>query len=136
MKIRRSRIAKNIADSTIESGINKKLGRQIAAYLLSERRVNELGSILRDVQLDWANAGYVEVMATSAHDLTAEIRQDIDDQVSKLYPNAKKILITEVYNPHIIGGIQLSFPDKQLDLSIKAKLNKFKRLTAVTERTS
>jgi F0F1-type ATP synthase delta subunit len=129
MKTPRNRIATVIAERTLNKGASKDLSAEVAAYLLAERRVSELDSILRDVQADWAIAGYVEVIATSAHQLTAEVKADITKQVSRLYPNAKQIIVTEARDPEVIGGVRLELANQQLDLSVEAKLNKFKQLT-------
>jgi F0F1-type ATP synthase delta subunit len=131
MKARRTRIAQLIADRTLNKGASKQLSKEIAAYLLSERRTQELNSVLRDVQADWAEAGHVEVIATSAHPLTAEVKANITKQVKSLYPDAKSIVVTEAHDPEIIGGVRLALANQQLDLSVEAKLNKFKQLTAV-----
>lgn len=129
MKSSRSRLSRMVANRTLKTGVTKKLAQEIAAYLLKERRVSELDSILRDVQADWAEAGYVEVLATSAHELTPEIRRSITARVRKLYPNAKRIIITEGHDPVIIGGVRLVLANQQLDLSVESKLNRFKQLT-------
>ena len=58
MKTPRTRIAGVVADRTLKSGVvSQQLSRELAAYLLSERRTGELDSILRDVRADWAKAG-------------------------------------------------------------------------------
>lgn len=130
MKARRTRIAKVVSDRSLKSGVTKDLARQIAAYLLSEGRTAELDSIVRDVQADWAEAGIVEAVAYSAHPLTAAIRADIKTQVKRIYPDARRVVVTEAYDPAVIGGVRLNLADRQLDLSVQAKLNKFKQLTA------
>jgi len=130
MKQPRTKIARVIADKTLQDGSSKKLSREVAAYLLSEGRVNELDSVLRDVQADWAAAGYVEVLAASAHELTAAVKADITRQVKHLHPEAKQVIVTEVRDPAVIGGVKLNFANQQLDLSVQAKLNKFKQLAA------
>jgi len=128
MKQSRTKIAQKIADQTI-TGSSKDFSKQIAAYLLAERRVNDLDSILRDVQQDWANAGHVEVIASSAHAITPQIKADISKEIQRLYPDAKEVIVTAVLDPEIIGGVQLSLANQQLDMSVEAKLNKFKQLT-------
>lgn len=130
MKARRTRIAQTIANKTLKSGSSNRLVQEVAAYLLSERRTGELDSIMRDVQADWAAAGVVEVIAGSAHPITSQIKADITKQIKRVYPNARQIIVTEVHDPSVIGGVRLSLADKQLDLSVQAKLNKFKQLTA------
>lgn len=132
-KQRRTRIAQVIANHTLKNGISKKFTTEIAAYMLSERRVSELDSVLRDVQADWAEAGHVEVIASSAHSLTSGVKADITRQVKQLYPQSKQIIVTEAHDPEIIGGVRLNLANRQLDLSVEAKLNRFKQLTAVGE---
>lgn len=129
MKQPRAKLARALAGKTLKSGSSRRLSREVAAYLLSEGQVGELESLLRDVQADWAEAGYVEVVAASAHLLTAAVKSDISRQVKRLYPAAKQIIVTEVNDPSIVGGVRLSLPHRQLDLSVEAKLNQFKQLT-------
>lgn len=129
MKTPRTRIAGAVADQTLAKGVSKAYAREVAAYLLSEGRVDELDSLLRDIQAEWAAKGYVEVLARCAHPLDATDKKDIAAKVKNLYPNAKKVVVTEVADPSVIGGVQISLADKQLDLSVEAKLNKFKQLT-------
>ncbi len=129
MKQARTKIARTIADTTLKNGNSKPYSQQIAAYLLSERRTGELSSLLRDVQADWAAAGHVEVVASSAHPLTVATKADITAQIRQLYPAAKQIIVTELIDPAIIGGVRLRLANQQLDLSIEAKLHRFKQLT-------
>ena len=129
MKTPRSDIAGIVAKKSLKAISTKKLGREIAAYLLGAGRTRELDPLLRDVQSDWAEAGYVEAVTVSAHALDAKARTDIKSKVRGLYPEAKKIIITEQYNPEVVGGVRIELPNEQLDLSIEAKLNKFKQLT-------
>ena len=129
MKTPRTRIASTIAARALNGESSNDLAKEVAAYLLSENRIGELDSILRDVQADWANAGYVEVLAASAHPLTTDVRTKITNQVKSLYPDAKQVIVTEVPDPEVVGGVRLSLANQQLDLSVEAKLNKFKQLT-------
>jgi len=107
----------------------KQYIRSVASYLLQTKRTGELDSILRDVSADWARVGYVEVIARSAFPLDATAKRDITAKVKTLYPKADKIVVTEIADPAVIGGVRLSVANQRLDLSIKAKLNKFKQLT-------
>lgn len=133
MKTPRTRIASAIADHTLKSGASDEYVREVAAYLLHERRVGDLNSLMRDVQENWAQAGHVEVLAASAHPLSDEVRATIQTQVQALYPAATQVIVTEVHDPKVIGGVRLRLANQQLDLSVEAKLNKFKQLTAGKE---
>lgn len=127
MKAPRTRLAKLIAERTLKQGVSKRFDKEVAAYLLSEGRVNELDSLLRDVQADWAEAGHVEVLARSAYPLTAPVKADIRREVKKVHPSARRIVINEVIDPDMVGGVRLNLPNRQIDLSIRAKLNRFKQ---------
>ena len=129
MKTPRLDVADVIAKESLKAGASKKFGREIAAYLLDEGRVNELDPLLRDVQADWAEQGYVESIAVSAHPLDAKAKALIEAKVRSIYPKAKKIIITEQHDPEALGGVRIELANQQLDLSIEAKLNKFKQLT-------
>jgi F0F1-type ATP synthase delta subunit len=127
MKAPRTRLAKLIAERTLKQGVSKRFDKEIAAYLLSEGWVNELDSLLRDVQANWAEAGHVEVVARSAYPLSAMVKADIRREVKKVHPAAKQIVINEVIDPGMVGGVRLNLPNRQLDLSIRSKLNRFKQ---------
>lgn len=129
MKQSRAKLAGAIADRTLTAGPSRQLARELAAYLLAEGRVNELSSIMRDVQAAWADAGYVEVIARTAHALPASAEAKIKAQVKPLYPQAKKIVVSRVPDPAVLGGVEISLANHELDLSVEAKLNKFKQLT-------
>jgi F0F1-type ATP synthase delta subunit len=130
MKAPRTRIARTVADTALKQNDTKAYAREIAAYLLSTGRVDELDSLLRDVQAVWADQGYVEVLARSAFPLSQTVKTDIEAQVRELYPMAKTVVVSEVADPSVVGGVQLSVAGtQQLDLSVQAKLNQFKRLT-------
>ncbi len=129
MKQPRTKIAHAVAQRTLQRGVSRAYSRQLAAYLLSERRVNELNSLLRDIQADWAEAGHVEVIASSAHVLPSSAQSLIKRRFKQLYPRAKSVNVRMIHDPEVIGGVQLRLADRQLDLSIEAKLNRFKQLT-------
>lgn len=125
---KRTDLAGVVASTTLKKGVSKKYTRELAAYILDNRMTGDLDSLMRDVQADWAKTGHLEVLAASAHPLTDSIKNEIKRQVKSLEPSAKTIIITEVYDEEVIGGVRISLPERQLDLSVEAKLNKFKSL--------
>ncbi len=130
MKTPRREIAQVMAKATLQKGVSASYVKSVAAFLLSERRVSELDSLLRDIQAGWAHEGYVEATAQSTHPLTDELQDSIKSQLKELYPEAGHITLRQQQDPDIIGGVRISLPNQQLDLSIETKLNKFKQLTA------
>ena len=131
MKISRSRLATIVAHKAAQPVSSKLLSQEVAAYLLLEGRTGELDSLLRDVMQYRADHGIVEVIATDAHPISDDARRDIEGIVRELYPKATQIIVSEQLDPSIIGGIQIELANQQLDLSVRAKLNRFKQLTAV-----
>ena len=131
MKISRSRLAAIVANKAVQSVSSKVLSQEVAAYLLLEGRTGELDSLLRDVMQYRADHGIVEVIVTDAHPISDAVRRDVEGVVRELYPKATQIIVSEQLDPSIIGGIQIELANQQLDLSVRAKLNRFKQLTAV-----
>lgn len=127
---RRTDLAITIASTSIKNGVSNKYAQEIAAYILDNRLTNEVESLLRDIQADWATNGHLEVLAYSAHPLSNSIKDEIRQQVKKTEPGVKTIVVTEIEDPEVIGGVRISLPGRQLDLSVEAKLNKFKSLVS------
>ncbi len=129
MKTPRHQVAAALAKRSLGSVKESDFANEIAAYLLAERRTGELDSLLRDVMQYRADKGVVEVAALTAHPITATVRSDIEKQIRVLYPAAKTVIVTERRDASVVGGVRLELANQQLDLSVRAKLNRFKQLT-------
>ncbi len=129
MKHPRHLLVQAIGAKTLGVQDSKKLAVEIAAYLLSENRVNELDSILRDVIEYRAEHGVVEVQAVSSHELSNKVKDDIKVLMKQNYPNAKSVTVSQRIDPDVVGGIRVVLPHEQLDLTVQSKLSNFKRLT-------
>jgi F0F1-type ATP synthase delta subunit len=134
MKTPRTQLAPIIARMT-DNVPEERLSHEVAAYLLGENRTGELDSLLRDVIAYRANEGIVEVTAVSAHELSDAVRQDIERLVREQFKDAREVIINQRIDASAIGGVRLELVDRQLDLTVRAKLNYFKKLTT-TERTA
>ena len=130
MKVPRHIVAAALAQKSLGTVNSSRFAKEIAAYLLAERRTGELDSLLRDIMQYRADHGIVEVIAVSAHPLTVAVEKDVEAQARKLYPNAKQIIVTPEHDADAVGGIRLELANQQLDLSVRNKLNLFKQLTA------
>jgi F0F1-type ATP synthase delta subunit len=128
MKIARSKISNNIASVSLKGKATKSYIKEMAAFLLNERRVKDLDSIMRDVSRDWLNSGVVDVKVTSAFPLSSTAKTDVNKLVKDLYPESKKIIIDNQIDENLVGGLKIELPDQRLDVSIRSKLNKFKQL--------
>jgi F0F1-type ATP synthase delta subunit len=126
----RLKLADIIAQRTLKSGNSKKFSQEIAAYLLETGQVDELSSVIRDIQAIWSDQGHVEVIARSAYPIDAAATAEITKSIKSVYPNAKQVIINEVRDENILSGVKLDLANLQLDLSAESKLNKFRQLTA------
>ncbi|HEX8182215.1 MAG TPA: F0F1 ATP synthase subunit delta [Candidatus Saccharimonadales bacterium] len=130
MKTPRHTIARALAKQSLTVSDFDSFSSEIAAYLLSERRVGELDSIMRDIMQYRADHGIVEVSTIGAYELDDAVRADITNEVQALYPDAEQVIISHRIDTSVVGGVRLEFANQQLDLSVRNKLNRLKQLTA------
>lgn len=124
-RLTRTQIAHTVA-RLMQDGETANLAQEIAAYLMSEHRLRDLDSIMRDAaRIRYEKYGILEATATTARPLTAEAKRDI-----KEYLASKQVILNEDQNPAVVGGLRLEALDKQLDVSIKGRLNRLKQLVS------
>ncbi len=128
--ISRLELAEVIGERTLRVQSNDGLKDTIAAYLLEENSVADLDSLMRDVLAYRARYGYIEPTIISAFPLSAQVRDDVRNLVKQEYPDAEHIAMNEIIDQNVVGGLRIELAGKELDLTVKAKLNTFKRLTA------
>lgn len=129
MKVARTELATVIGERTLHVTDVKELTRELAAYLLSENRVSELESLMRDVLTYRQSHGIIEAVASSAHELGQVVEQEVAELLREQYPDAKQVIVRGRHDPELIGGLKVQLPNEQLDMSVRAKLATFKRLT-------
>ncbi len=127
MNLSRTQLAKVISTQTLSHGIDKSLSGDIAKILLKTKKTNSLNSLMRDVERNWAELGYVDVIAKSAFPLSDKVKNDICNLINNNFSNVKHIKIIEVLDSNVVAGVVLELPDQRLDLSIENKINQFKQ---------
>jgi F0F1-type ATP synthase delta subunit len=128
--ISRRHLAEVIGERTLHVRDTEKLAKTIAAYLLDTHDTADLESLIRDVMEYRAQHGVVEAVAISAHDLSRDAIRDLEAILKREHPKAKSVHIISRKDPSVVGGVRLQMANEQLDLSIREKLDTFKRLTA------
>ena len=78
--------------------------------------------------------GIVEGVAVGAHELGEQVLDDVKVVLKQEFPAAKTVIVRERVQPDLVGGVRVKMANDQLDMSVQAKLGKFKRLIA-TERS-
>lgn len=129
MKFVRTELAAVIGEKTMHVVDSSQLANQVAAFLLEQKRSVDLESLMRDVLAYRQAHGVVEADVSSAHDLSEEAKRDVKSLLKQHYPKAKHIFTHESHDESVIGGLRINLSNEQLDMSVRAKLDKFSRLT-------
>lgn len=129
--ISRKDLARIIGEKTRHMQSKQELVEAIAAYLTVEKSKIDIDSLVRDVMQYRQDQGYVEAVAVSAHPLDDEVINDIKDLLRERFPDAKSIVVSQRIDKFVVGGVRIELPQEDLDLSIRSKLNLFKRLASL-----
>jgi F0F1-type ATP synthase delta subunit len=101
----------------------KKAAKAVASYLVTERRTNELNSLLRRLEeLNYEREGQLEVTATAARPLTDSVKREI----RQLF-DAKRVIVHEEIDENVLGGVKVRALDKAADFSVQARLLRLRR---------
>ena len=116
---------KDVAKAVVflsEKHSGKRLSEMLAAYLVQNRRTGELDSIMREVMRQReAQDNITEVTATSAFRLNDATKKTISALLG-----GDRTIINEVIDPEMLGGVRLETSEKQLDLTVRNRLNRLK----------
>lgn len=94
----------------------------LAAYLIAERRANDLGKIMREVErIRYEEQGVLEVQVSSAREITTHI----EEKVKSLF-GAKETVLNKQLDESLVGGVKIQAQDTLIDLSVRGQLNKLK----------
>ena len=126
MKYSRTDIARGFV-KTLDKRGQKKAVRDLAALMLDQRMHGEIEEILEDIQVEYMkNHGVVEAHVRSAHPLSISVKKELEDRVKKS-TKANKVLLTEEIDSSLLGGVVVTAPGMELDLSLRRKLDGLKR---------
>lgn len=129
MAFARTDLAEIIGKKLDSGSSSRTLAKEIAAYLMAENRVQDLESLMRDVMAYRQSQGVIEAEIASAHPIDESTMHEVKQLIAAKYPHAKKIIVHQHIDETIIGGLTISLANEKLDMSIKSKLDTFRRLT-------
>ncbi len=125
MSIARKDLAKALLPLLEKNKDQKKLAKAIAQYLAENRQTKELDGLMRDIARLRADDGAVEATATTAFPLSPQLKRELETIVSKAH-KADRVILNQVVDPNVIGGVRLETAEKQLDVTVRAELNKLR----------
>lgn len=128
--VTRQELAEVIAEKTLHITDRQKLVSSVSAYFAGTHTAVDMNSLMRDIMQYRLEQGYVEALAVSAHELPKNVLDDIVLLLKEHFPTATHFRVDGVVDQSVVGGVRIELPQETLDLSVKSKLNLFKRLTA------
>jgi len=91
--------------------------RELAAYLVTERRTRELDLIVRDIEEMLAESGVVVADVASARPLSEAMKTEVAAMLG-----ASSVQLRESVDEALLGGIRIDTPGKRFDGTIRHKL--------------
>ena len=124
-RLSRRAVAAYIATGLTDGKSKEVLLAQLAGYLVESKRTKELDLIVRDIEYNLAERGFVNAAITSAYDLSAETKKVLEAFV-KSKTNAKQVSLSSVVDPAILGGIKIATAGRELDQTVAHQLSVLK----------
>lgn len=108
-----------------------KLIRSLAAYLIEEKQVGKVDTVIREIQrLQLQDKGILYVQATSAFPLKQDQLNEIEDRF-KNKNNASKVVIEQIIDTDVIGGVRCETAEQRLDLTVRRQLQRLSAANSV-----
>jgi len=122
-KLSRRKLSGNAAARLVSGESKKTVLRDVAAYLIDSGRKAEATLVVRDIEAMLADAGTAIGTVTSARPLSKGSLSTVESFIKQHDLAIKQVVLREQIDESLIGGIKLELPGKQLDASVKAKLD-------------
>lgn len=130
MKIKPKQYATGLFESLAASSDKEKKDviDKFVKTLIENNDISKLEAILEYFSAMWnKHEDTVEAEIISAHELDAKSLAELKELLMKK-ADARNVKIKEHRNKKLLGGVVLKYGDKSLDLSLKRKLDEFKRI--------
>lgn len=121
MRLSRRKITSYIAQQLVAGVRTEQLVLQLAAFLIDNRRTNEVSLIVRDIEYELTKHGVVLAQVTSVFDLTEATRLAITKLIQAT-TDAHQVYLRQFIDPGVLGGVKLDLPGLQLDATIARRL--------------
>jgi F0F1-type ATP synthase delta subunit len=104
-KVSRRELARSTAKALLDGKDQKKLMRQLAAYLIDHNMVSQADLLLDDLALELeAATGHTTATVRTAHKLSPENQKNLEDYI-KQSTGAKSVELTLEEDPSLLGGV-------------------------------
>lgn len=121
-KIKTGLLAAYAVDRLEAGALMGDVAAEIASVLLEERRSRDVAAVLRATEKELVARGKVQVTVTSANEVSDAVKMKLAELL-----NVENPLFDTVIDKSVIGGVKAQAGEKQIDLTARARLNKFKQ---------
>lgn len=121
-KISSIQLAAYAVDQLEDGAQMSDVATEIASVLLDERRTRDVAAVLRAIERELELRGKVQVTVTSAHEVSDAVKMRLAELMGVENP-----VFETVIDKSVIGGVKAQAGEKQIDLTARARLNKFKQ---------
>jgi F-type H+-transporting ATPase subunit O len=123
-------ISRDIKTKAVES-LDKvsPVTRNLLSCLAGNARLAELPKVVATFsQLMKAKRGQVDAKIISSEPLSAAVLKEVQAAMQSQVEKGKTVIIEQVTDPSIVGGLQVQIGDQFLDLSIKSRIDDIARM--------
>jgi len=121
-KVTIKQLATYAVDKIDQGAEMRDIATEIASVLLEERRTRDVAAVLRAIEKELAARGKVQVTVTSVHEVSEAVKMQLASLLGVENP-----VFDQVIDKSVIGGVKAQAGEKQIDLTARARLNKFKQ---------
>lgn len=129
MALSRRHVAQYAARLLAEGASTQKVANILASYIIDRKQQRLIEPLLQEIErylyLDYDQQ---TIHAATAHELTAQLRQDIIES----FKAKKQIQIEHTIEPSLLGGITIETAGKRYDASLKTRIQKLKMIDSQT----
>ena len=103
--------------------------RNLLTTMAGNARLSELPKVVATfTQLMKAKRGQVDAKIISSEPLSAAMLKEVQAAMQSQVAAGKSVIIEQVTDPSIVGGLQVQIGDQFLDLSIKSRIEDISRM--------
>ena len=125
-RLSRRSLARYAADQLLAGSSAKNVAERLAAALIASRSEKDAPLLLDDINYELLSRGYLaQATVTSAHPLSASLKNEVASLVKKL-AQVRQVILAEQIDKAVIGGVRIQTADRTWDKTISAKLSKLK----------
>jgi F-type H+-transporting ATPase subunit delta len=118
-------IARGFIAQSEKIGLKKAIN-ELAALILDQHLHGQIERILEAIKREYqVQFGQVEATVITAYPLSSELKKLLSSKV-KQQTNAKTVILHEAIDRSLLGGVKLTAPGMELDVSLRSKLSKLK----------